>query len=233
MRAADRLRLVVEDAAEMLAVGEHFGLRRQIGAAGIDQIDAGQPVLARDLLRAQMLLHRHRVIGAALDGGVVGDDHAFAALDAADAGDDAGGVHRAVVHAVGGQRRQFQERRAGIDQVHHPVARQQLAARDMALARLLVAAAAPPRRGAPAILRPARACARHWRGTQRSLVSTDDPRIAKGASPYLSAKVPRRELRRQWRANAAINIRNSRVDRGVHIGTISSTHTVKNFSGGS
>ena len=133
-------RLVVEDAAEMLAVGEHFRLRRQIGAARVDQINAGQPVLARDLLRTQMLLHRHRMIAAALDGGVVGHHHAFAALDAADAGDDAGGVDVAVIHAVGGKRRQLQKRRAGIDQVHHAVARQQLAAADMAFARFLRAA---------------------------------------------------------------------------------------------
>ena len=47
--------------------------------------------LARgDLLRAQVLLDRHRVVGAALDGRVVGDDHALAAADPADAGDDAG-----------------------------------------------------------------------------------------------------------------------------------------------
>ena len=88
----------------MLAVGEHLGLVRQIGAAGVDQINARQPVLARDLLRAQMLLHRHRQVGAAFDGGVVAHHHAFAALDAADAGDDAGGMDIAVIQAVGGKR---------------------------------------------------------------------------------------------------------------------------------
>ncbi len=98
-------RLVVEDAAEMLLVGKHLVLQRQEGAAGIDQVDAGQAVLQRDFLRAQMLLHRHREIGAALDGGVVGDDHHFDAVHPADAGDDAGGGRRVVVHAVGGQRR--------------------------------------------------------------------------------------------------------------------------------
>ena len=133
-------RLVVEDAAEMLAIGKHLGLVRQVGAAGIDQIDAGQPVLARDLLRAQMLLHRHRQVGAALDGRVVGDDHAFAPFDAADAGDDAGAVDRVVVHAVGGERRELEERRAGVDQRHHAIARQQLAAREVPLARALRAA---------------------------------------------------------------------------------------------
>ena len=67
-------------------------------------------------------------------------DHAFAALDAADAGDDAGGVDVAVIHAEGGERRQFEERRAGIDQVHHAVARQELAARHVPFARFLRAA---------------------------------------------------------------------------------------------
>ena len=66
--------LVVEDAAEMLAVREDFVLQRQERAAGIDQVDAGQVVLQRDFLRAQVFLHRHREIGAAFHGGVVGDD---------------------------------------------------------------------------------------------------------------------------------------------------------------
>ena len=79
MPSRRHLRLVEEDAAEMVAVGKDLGLVRQVGAAAIDQIDAGQPVLLRDLLRAQMLLHRHREIGAALHRGVVGDDHHFAA----------------------------------------------------------------------------------------------------------------------------------------------------------
>ena len=136
LRNAERRqrRLVVEDAAEVLAVGKHLGLVRQVGAAGVDQVDAGQPVLARDLLGAQVLLHRHRIVGAALDGGVVAHDHAFAALDAADAGDQAGAVDGVVVHAEGGERRQFQERAAGIDQAHHAVARQKFAARHVALA---------------------------------------------------------------------------------------------------
>ena len=82
--------LIVEDAAEMIAIGKHLVLVRQIGAARIDQIQARQPVLRRDLLRAQMFLHRQRIIRAALHRGVVDHDHALAARHAADAGDDAG-----------------------------------------------------------------------------------------------------------------------------------------------
>ena len=145
LRDAERgqRRLVVEDAAEVLAVGEHLGVLRQVGAAGVDQIDARQPVLARDLLRAQVLLHRHREIGAALDGGVVAHDHALAPRDAADARDDAGAVDVLGVEAEGRQRRQLQERRARIDQPQHAIARQQLAARGVPL---LAACPARPRR---------------------------------------------------------------------------------------
>ena len=128
-------RLVVEDAAEMIAVGKHLGLVRQVGASRVDEVDAGEPVFTRDLLRAHVLLHGQRIVGAAFDGGVVADDHAFAAFDPADAGDDAGGMDLVLIHAVGGERREFEERRARIDQRHHPLARQQFPARCVAFAR--------------------------------------------------------------------------------------------------
>ena len=137
-------RLVVEDPPEVVAVGEHLVLARQIGAAGIDQIDARQPVLPRDVLRAQVLLDRDRVVGAALDRGVVGDDHALAAHDPADAGDDPGARHLVVVHAVRGELRQLQKRRPRVEQPPHALARQQLAPRQMPLARPLVAALLDP-----------------------------------------------------------------------------------------
>ena len=54
-------RLVVEDAAEVFAVRKHLGLQRQERAARVDEIDARQPVVERDLLRADVLLHGERV----------------------------------------------------------------------------------------------------------------------------------------------------------------------------
>jgi hypothetical protein len=90
--------LVEEDAAEVVAVGEDLVLLGQEGAAGIHQVDARQAVLLGDLLGAQVLLHRHRVVGAALHGGVVGDDHALDAADPADAGDHPGRGRVVVVH---------------------------------------------------------------------------------------------------------------------------------------
>ena len=71
---------------------------------------------------------------------IVADDHAFAALDPADTGDQAGAVNGVVIQTVGGKRRQFQERRAGIEQAHDTVTRQKLATRRVPLADALRAA---------------------------------------------------------------------------------------------
>ncbi len=120
--------LVVEDPAEVVPVGEDLVLHGQEGSAGVDQVDAGQPVLQRHLLGPEVLLHRHRVVRAALDGGVVGDDDDLASGDPPDARDDAGGGSRPVVHAVGGERGQLQEGRGRVEQGVHPVAGEQLAA---------------------------------------------------------------------------------------------------------
>ena len=138
-------RLIVEDAAEIVLVGEYLVLVRQIGAAAVDQVDAGQPVLPRHLLRPQMLLHRHRVVGAALDRGVVDHDHAFAARDAADAGDDPGRRHLVAVEPVRRELAELQERRARIEQPLQPLARQQLAPRHVLRPRRRVAALDHPR----------------------------------------------------------------------------------------
>ena len=102
-------RLVEEDAAEVVAVGEDLGLEREEGAAGVDEIDAREAVLAGDLLRAEVLLHGQRVVRAALHGGVVRDDRALASLDDADPGDDPGGGGVAVVEVLCGERVQLEE----------------------------------------------------------------------------------------------------------------------------
>ncbi len=138
------LRLVEEDPAEVLAVGEDLGLQRQERAARVDEVDARQPVLLGHLLRAQVLLHREREVRAALDGRVVRDDHALAALDDADPGHDPGARRVAVVHLPGGERVQLEEGGAGVDEPVDPLAGGQLAARAVPLRRLLAAAARRP-----------------------------------------------------------------------------------------
>ena len=86
----------------------------------------GSRFCERDLVGAQGLLQRPRVGRAAAHGRVVGDDQALDALDDADAGDDA----RADVEvgAPGGERRQLEERRVGVEQQLDALAGEQLAA---------------------------------------------------------------------------------------------------------
>ncbi len=142
LRYAERRqpRLVIENAAEMIAVGEHLVLARQERAARIDEINARQVVLLRNLLRAQVFLHRQRVVGAAFDGGVVGDDHALDAVYPADAADDAGRGHIVLVDLPGRQLADFEKRRAVVEQGAYPVAGQELAAQHVPLAGALAAA---------------------------------------------------------------------------------------------
>ena len=158
--------LVVEDAAEVFGVGKHFVLARQVRAARIHEVDAGQPVFFGDALRAQVLLDGDRVVRAALHRRVVADDHAFAAGDAADAGDDAGARRFVAVHAEGRERRQLEERRARIEQHFHAIAGQQFAARHVLGARRLAATRARSAPGGRAIRRPARAWPPRWRRIQ-------------------------------------------------------------------
>ena len=124
-------RLVVEDAAEVLAVGEDLGLQRQEGAARVDEVDARQAVVERDLLRPEVLLDRERIVGAALDRRIVGDDEDVAPRDAADAGDETGGRRVVVVDVPRGKRRELEKRRVGIEQLVDAFAHRKLALRAM------------------------------------------------------------------------------------------------------
>jgi len=178
------LRLIIEDAAEVPFIGENLVLLRQERAAGIDHVDAGQIVLAGDILGAKMLLHRHRIIGAAFDGRIVGDHDAFPAGYPPHPGNDAGGMHVTAIEAVGRKRRQFQKCRAGID------CRARCAGR--ARFRLRRPPRCPASRGA---LRPARAwpryCVRNrtrwdrcWNGAAWPSAGYGAPQSAHGGSRH-------------------------------------------------
>lgn len=90
--------LVEEDAPEVVSVGEDLVLARQERPAAVHcrrddgrcacgsspyrclprtKVHAGQAVLRRNLLRAEVLLDRDRVVRPALDRRVVRDDHDF------------------------------------------------------------------------------------------------------------------------------------------------------------
>ena len=101
--------LVVEDPAEVVAVGEDLRLEREERTARVDEVDAREAVLEGDLLRAEVLLHRDREVGPSLHGRVVRDDHDVAPRDAADAGDDARSRRLAVEHPVGGKGRELEK----------------------------------------------------------------------------------------------------------------------------
>jgi hypothetical protein len=124
----------------VIAVGEHVRLERQERAARVDQVDARQQVVERDLLGADVLLHRQRVVRPALHGRVVGDHHHRASVHGADAGHDARARRIVVVETVGSERRQLEECGAGIEQTLDALAHEQLAARGVSLHRLRAAA---------------------------------------------------------------------------------------------
>ena len=126
----------------MLAIRKDIGLEGQERAAAVDEIDAGQPVLEGDLLRPEVLLDRHRVVGPALDGRVVGDDDDGRALDRPDPGDDPGARGVVVVEPGRRERAQLEERRAGIEEAVDPLADGELAALAMTGDRAVVAAGA-------------------------------------------------------------------------------------------
>ncbi len=74
------------------------------------KVDTRQTVLAGDGLGAQVFFHGQWVVAAAFHRGVVGDDHALHAFDAADAGDHPGSSHLFAVDLMGGERADLEER---------------------------------------------------------------------------------------------------------------------------
>src|SRR5439155_1220447 len=157
--------LVEEDAP---AGGEDLRLQGQEGAARVHQVGAREPVLEGDLLRAELLLHGERVERPALHRHVVADHHRLVAGDRADTGHQAAGRRRVVVAAVGRERHQLEEGRAGVEQALDPLAHEEAAA-------LLV----PP----PRLRRPTLADARQARAPAAPKVSPVQKRRRARAAP--------------------------------------------------
>src|SRR5579872_646593 len=120
----------------MIAVGKDFGLVRKVRAAAVDEIDAWQMVRFGNLLRAEMLLDRHRIVSATFDGRIIADDHDLAPRDAPDPGDNPRSWNFAIVHVAGGELADFKERRTRIQELLDPHPREKLAARCVPLAML-------------------------------------------------------------------------------------------------
>ena len=114
--------LIAENASGQIPVREDLRLKRQEAARAVAQVHDRQPVLDRDVEGPDNLFHRQRIPGAALHAGVVGVDDDFPPVDDADAADDAGTGNLPAIFGIGGKRRQFEERRAGIEQQFDAVA---------------------------------------------------------------------------------------------------------------
>ena len=109
----------------MLAIGKDLVLQRQERATRIDQVNARQVILFCNLLRTKVLLDGQRVIGAAFDGRIIGDNHAVDVVNLADARNDARGRHFIVIKAIRRKLPDFQKRRATVDDRANSIARQQ------------------------------------------------------------------------------------------------------------
>ena len=129
----------------MIAIGEHLGLERKKRSTRVDQIDARQAILERDLLRPEMLLDRDREVSPAFDRRIVGDDHHLSPGDAAQARHQTGGRGVAVVHVPSGQGRELEKRRPGVDEAVDPLSDRQLALLPVARLRLCTPALASQR----------------------------------------------------------------------------------------
>ena len=99
----------------MTDVGKHFVLHWQEGTARVHQVNAWQVVLVSHRLRSDVFFHRHWIIRAALDRGIVGHKEAFTSVDHADSRHDASRVGSSVVQVVGRQRRKLQEGGTGVN----------------------------------------------------------------------------------------------------------------------
>ena len=78
-----------------------------------------------------MLFYRHRIVGAAFDGRVVGNDDAVLAFDDADSGHHSGRWRIVAIHLEGGKRGEFEKIRTGVDQAFDALARRELFAPTM------------------------------------------------------------------------------------------------------
>ena len=117
----------------MILVGEDFVTLRQVRPAAIDEVDHRQPVLEGNVLRADVLFDRLAEEGPSLRRGVVRNDHAYGALDYADAGHEARRRDLVVVEPVAGERRQLQEGAQGVHEEVDTVPSQDFTARAMAV----------------------------------------------------------------------------------------------------
>jgi len=118
-------RVVAEDAAEVVLIGEHLVLHRQVHTRAVHEVDRRQMALQRDVLVANDLLGGHRKKRAARDRRVVGDHHEQATVHAGEAANRSRRGRLVVVHAAGGVDPEFEELAVVVDELRDALARGQ------------------------------------------------------------------------------------------------------------
>ena len=112
-------RVVAKDAAKIIGVRKNIFLERQKHSRGIDQIDRWNVIFDGDILRADHFLRGHGEKRAGFYGRIIRDDHKRAAAHFCEPGDGSCGWRAApfLVHFERGVDSQFEEMRAGVDQL--------------------------------------------------------------------------------------------------------------------
>ena len=121
--------LIEESGAEMVLSWEHLVLLGQERAAAIHEIEARQPVLPRDLLRADVLGDGFGEEAAPFDRRIVCDEHAWRALHNADPGHEPRRPDFVSVEPPSRHGAYFQERAQRIDQHVNPFPHHDLVSR--------------------------------------------------------------------------------------------------------
>ena len=128
--------LVEEDATEMLLIREDVVLPAEVRATAVDEVDAGQMILLRDLLRPQVLLDRDGVVGATLHCRVV--RHTDPRHHTATVATLVHFLFLIPVKVPAGELRELEETRARIHQLLDALARQHLSAAEVQRADVVI-----------------------------------------------------------------------------------------------
>ncbi len=133
------LRALRQAAEAGAAAHEDLVLVGEVGAGALDQADADEVVLLRDLRQPARLLQAHRRHGAALHGRFARDHQALDAAHETDPADDRR-PGRLALHTVAGEGSDLEEVRVAIEEPLDALARQELPARAVTLDVLLATA---------------------------------------------------------------------------------------------
>ena len=125
--------LVIENTAKVIAIREHIILVWQVRTATVNQVNTRQVILLGDFLRAQMLFHCHRIIGAALHRRIITNNNALLTRYATNAGNHTRARRRIhivlfLIHIERCELREFEERCTWIEQILYTITWQELAA---------------------------------------------------------------------------------------------------------